>query len=111
MAPMVDGGETTGGLIAEPGGAPASTAQVADSPSGPAAVMWVEIGPMKVLGAENRPEESMQGPRRRKSPKSSSVKGIGRMTGMGKEGGGTSPPKPMPGMEGSQGVKPQGRMR
>lgn len=34
--------------------------------------------------------------------------GIGRMTGMGKEGGDTRPPKSMPGMEGSRGVKQQG---
>ena len=35
----------------------------------------------------------------------------GRMTGMVREGGGTNPPKPIPGTEGSQGVKPQGLMR
>ena len=109
MAPTVAGGETTGGLRVKPGGASASTAQVADLASTAAAVLW--IGRTKVLGAGEGPEESMFCPRRRKSPKSSPVKGIGRMTRMGKEGGGTSPPESMPGMEGSQDVKPQGRMK
>ena len=109
MVPMVDGGETKGGLKAKPGRAPASTAQVADLASTSVAVLW--IGLTKVSGAEKGTEESMLCLRRWKSTKSSPVKGLGRMTGMGKEEGGTSPPKPMPGIEGSHGVKPQGRMR
>ena len=36
MAPMVDGGETTGGLEAEPGGAPVFTAVFSGPTSGPA---------------------------------------------------------------------------
>ena len=111
MVPMVDGGETTGSANAKPGGSPASTVQVVDMAGAPAAVSWVEMGPMKVLVTGKGPEESMRGPRRRKSPKSSSVKGISRMTGMVREGGGTGPPKRIPGTEGSQGVKPQGLMR
>ena len=77
MVPMVDGGETTGSPNAKPGGAPASTAQVVDMAGASAAVSCVEMGPMKVLVAGKGPEESMRGPRRRTSPKSSSVKGVG----------------------------------
>lgn len=62
MASMVNYGETTGGLAAKPGEAP---------------VLWVELGPTKVLGAEKGPVESMSDSRRRKSLKSSSVKGVG----------------------------------
>ena len=94
---------------AKPGRAPASTAQVADLASTSVAVLW--IGLTKVSGVEKGTEASMLCLRRWKSTKSSPVKGLGRMTGMGKEEGGTSPPKPMPGIEGSHGVKPQGRMR
>lgn len=65
MAPMVDGEETMGGLEAEPGRAPVSTA------------LWTEIGPTKVLGAGKGPGCSRRGPRRRKSTKSSVARGEG----------------------------------
>ena len=48
---MVDGGETTDGLEAEPGGAPVSTAAFSGHGGGSSAEMRVEIGPTKVLGA------------------------------------------------------------
>ena len=51
VAPMVDGGETTGGLEAEPGGAPVSTVAFSGHGGGSSAEMRVEIGPTKVLGA------------------------------------------------------------
>jgi len=51
-APMVDGGETMGGLKAKPGGAPVSTAPFPEMESNPAVVSWVEIGPTKVWGGE-----------------------------------------------------------
>ena len=68
MAPMVSGGETTGGLKAKPRGAPASTAQFADLASDPAALSCVEIGLTKVMRGEKYPEEPMESSRRRKSP-------------------------------------------
>ena len=59
------------------------------------------------LPPEEGPEQPMEGPRRRKSPSWSSVKGTCRMIGMRRERVGTSPPTSMPDLEGSQGVKPQ----
>ena len=53
----------------------------------------------------------MYGSRPSKSLKLLSMKGNGWMAEMGQEGGPTSSPKPIPGMEGSQGVEPQERMR
>ena len=68
---MVDGGETTDSLEAKGGGAPASTAQVADLASISVTVLW--IGPTNVLRAEKGPEKSMFFPKRRKSQTSSPV--------------------------------------
>ena len=48
---MVDGGEKTGGLEAEPGGAPVSTAAFSEHGGGPSTEMRVEIDPTKVLGS------------------------------------------------------------
>ena len=48
---MVDGGETTGGLEAEPGGAPVSTAAFSGHEGGPLTEMRAEIDPTKALGA------------------------------------------------------------
>ena len=108
MAPMVDSGETTGGLEAEPGGAPVFMAAFSGLTSGLAVESRVEIGPKKLLGV---PWCSMRYPSKRKSPKSSAMRGRGWMVGMGIEGGDTSPPKPIPGVGGSFGAKPQERMR
>ena len=49
-APIVSDGETSGGLKAKPGEAPASTAQFVDLGSDPEALPRVEMGPTKVLG-------------------------------------------------------------
>ena len=65
MAPMVDSGETTGGLEAEPGGAPVLTAAFLGLTSGLAVESRVEIGPTKLLGM---PWCSMRDPSRRESP-------------------------------------------
>jgi len=108
---MVGGGETTDGMEAEPGGAPVFTAAFSVPASCPVVESLVAIGPMKVWVAGERVGCSIRGPSRRKSRKSSSVKGSGWTVGMGLEGGDTSPPKPIPGVEGSFGAKPQGRMR
>ena len=47
---MVDSGETTGGLEAEPGGAPVLMAAFSGSTSGLAVESRVAIGPTKLLG-------------------------------------------------------------
>ena len=80
---MVDGGETTGGLVAESGGAPVFTAAFSRPASGPAVGPRAKIDPTNLLGA---PGCSMRGPKRRKSPKSSSARGRGWMVGMALKG-------------------------
>ena len=64
-APMVDGGETMGGLKAKPGGASVSTAPFPEMACDPAAVSWVEIGPTKVWGEEGVEGSTGGVPRRR----------------------------------------------
>ena len=108
MAPMVDSGETTGGLEAEPGGAPVFTVAFSEPTSGLAVESRVEIRRTKLLGV---PGCSMRDPSRRKSPKLSTVSARGWMVGMGLEGGDASPPKPITSVGGSFGAKQQGRMR
>ena len=65
MAPVVDSGETTVGLDAEPGGAPVFTAAFSGLTSGLAVESGVELGPTKLLGM---PWCSMRDPSRRKLP-------------------------------------------
>ena len=48
---MVDGGQTAGGLEAEPGGVPVFAAAFSGPTSGPAVESRVEIGSTKLLGA------------------------------------------------------------
>lgn len=74
MAPDVDGEEKTSGLLAKLEGTAAATADLSQLASDPAVYSWVEIGPMKVLGAGKGSERSMYGSSRRKSPKSSLLK-------------------------------------
>ena len=66
-APVVDGGETTSGLLAKPGGAPASTADFSEQASGRATQSWGAVGPIKLLEAGKGSGRSMDGPSRRKS--------------------------------------------
>lgn len=49
VTPIVYGGTTTGGLKKE-GGAPVSTAKVADLASAAATRSWLKIGPPKTIG-------------------------------------------------------------
>ena len=86
---------TKGGLNADPRGTPASSAPFPELASESVAISWAEVDPTKVFGAENESMVSLYGPRRRKSPKVSSVKEWWRM---GQEGGEV---EPMPGVEGS----------
>ena len=51
-----------------------STAPFPELASESVAISWAEVDPTKVFGAENESMVSLYGPRRRKSPKVSSVK-------------------------------------
>ena len=64
VAAMVESGETTGGLEAEPGGAPVFTAALSAPTSGPAVESRVEVGPTNLVGA---PRCSVRDPSRWKS--------------------------------------------
>lgn len=96
-----------------PGGAPASTAQVLSLAKDPTNMSWVKMSSRVVFGTEKGPEKSMCGPRRGEIRRNRREgRGVVRWLGWdGKEEGGASPLKPIPGVEGSQGVKRQGRVR
>ena len=71
---MVDSRETTGGLEADPGGAPVSTAAFSGHGGGLSTELRAEIDPTKMLGAGKGLICSRCGPRRRKSVKSPAAK-------------------------------------
>ena len=62
-----------GGLKPDPGGAPVSTAPFPELVSESAAISWAEIDATKGFGPEKGSMVSLYGPRRRTSPKVSSV--------------------------------------
>ena len=84
MAPVGDDRETAGGLEAEPGGKPVSTAAFFRHGGALSTVLWAETGPTKVLKAGEGPRSSRRSPRRRKSIMSSLTRGRGWMVGIGR---------------------------
>ena len=88
MAPVVDDGETTAGLEADPGVAPVSMAIFSRYGGVPSTALWAETGSTKVLRVEEGPGCSRRGPRRRKSKKRPVARGRGWVVAIGRYRGG-----------------------
>ena len=96
---MVGDGENEGGLKSDPGGAPVSTASFPELASESAAISWAEIDSTNVLRRRRsrwRPYKACGGGSRQRCRPWKNGGAWGRREGR------SSPPKSMPGVEGSR---------